>query len=415
MKILVFLEKSCTRGGIEIFAERQVAALRAANNEVTVSDEIKDGFDQIIVHKCSDIDTLEKFPPEKTVYYVHDHEPICPRGYAYTPFGHNCLRSGGIWPCLCCAPLCKRAKAAVARVLTQGRRKRAMARFGRIVVISEFMKSRLVANGIPGDHISVEPPEISFKACDEGATGALQSDLLFVGQLIRGKGVHLLLKAMSIMKTQRTLDIVGTGNMEGELKAMAKRLGLDGRVRFRGFQPNPQDWMRCAECIVVPSFWQEPYGLVAAEAASLGRKVVAFAIGGLPEAGQGKAILVPPGDVKALADALDSTMARFWWLKPESETKVREAFKAFAGHWLTEEETKRHGIYRADHKFGDAIFLADPGLQFCPSDMGIKPLNGMHGFDPADEDSLACWLSTEPVPDEVRRVCDYFREMTSRR
>ena len=690
MKILVFLEKSCIRGGIEIFAERQVAALRAANNEVTVSDEIKDGFDQIIVHKCSDIDTLEKFPPEKTVYYVHDHEPICPRGYAYTPFGHNCSRPGGIWPCLCCAPLCKRAKAAVARVLTQGRRKRAMARFCRIVVISEFMKSRLVANGIPVDHISVEPPEISFKACDEGATGVPQSDLLFVGQLIRGKGVHLLLKAMSIMKTQRTLDIVGTGNMEGELKAMAKRLGLDGRVRFRGFQPNPQDWMRCAECIVVPSFWQEPYGLVAAEAASLGRKVVAFAIGGLPEAGQGKAILVPPGDVKALADALecrggpagcgkvrafvfvdalgwkqvekygflndilpnrrsiemqfgysctaiptiltgerpdahghlafydwapekspfkamrflamfmrpagfwrrgrvrnvlsrlvkriygftgyfqlygvpferlpkldycektdmfvpgglhpiknladawgaqglryhisnwrlseaenfriaedlfrrgavdrafvysaafdamqhdnvgcddvlrpkveeyaqtiralhkaladsgrpfeltvfsdhgmtplrgtmnapaaldatglkwgvdyasaiDSTMARFWWLKPESEAKVREAFKAFAGHWLTEEESKRHGIYRADHKFGDAIFLADPGLQFCPSDMGIKPLNGMHGFDPADEDSLACWLSTEPVPDEVRRVCDYFREMTSRR
>ena len=74
---------------------------------------------------------------------------------------------------------------------------------------------------------------------------------------------------------------------------------------------------------------------------------------------------------------------------------------------------KRHGSWREDHKFGDAIFLADAGVQFCPSDMGVKPLNGMHGFDPADEDSRACFLSTVPVPDGVSRVCDYFRVMTA--
>jgi glycosyltransferase involved in cell wall biosynthesis len=63
--------------------------------------------------------------------------------------------------------------------------------------------------------------------------------------------------------------------------------------------------MRRAACVVVPSFWQEPYGLVAAEAVALGRPVVAFAIGGLPEACHGKATLVPPGDVAALSKALD--------------------------------------------------------------------------------------------------------------
>ena len=107
------------------------------------------------------------------------------------------------------------------------------------------------------------------------------------------------------MKTPRTLDIVGTGNMEAELKARAAELGLADRVRFRGFQSKPQDWMRVAACVVVPSFWQEPYGLVAAEAVALGRPVVAFAIGGLPEACQGRATLVPPGDVAALAAALE--------------------------------------------------------------------------------------------------------------
>jgi len=113
------------------------------------------------------------------------------------------------------------------------------------------------------------------------------------------------------------------------------------------------------------------------------------------------------------ASAIDSTMARFWWLKEGAESKVRAAFEGFKGHWLTEEEMKRQGIWRKDHKFGDAIFLAEAGVQFCPSDMGVKPLNGMHGFAPDDEDSLACWLSTEPIPDGVTRVCDYFRVMTA--
>ena len=121
------------------------------------------------------------------------------------------------------------------------------------------------------------------------------------------------------------------------------------------------------------------------------------------------------------ASAIDSTMARFWWLdgamgasRPTvAEAKVKSAFADFPGHWLTEDEMRHHGIWRADHKFGDAIFLADAGVQFCPSDMGVKPLNGMHGYDPTDVDSRACWLSTEPVPDGVSRVCDYFRVMTS--
>ena len=111
------------------------------------------------------------------------------------------------------------------------------------------------------------------------------------------------------------------------------------------------------------------------------------------------------------ASAIDSTMARFWWLKEGAEAKVRAAFEGFPGHWLSEEEMRRHGIWRDDRKFGDAIFLADAGVQFVPSDMGVKPLSGMHGFDPADEDSEACWLSTVPVPDGVTRVCDYFGVM----
>lgn len=308
MKILFYLEHSDTRGGIEIFAERHAAKLRAEGNEVEIAGGATPpfgGFDEIVVHKCGDLRTLLGFPPQKTVYYVHDHEPICPRTYAYTPLGNNCTRAGGCLACFFCAPLCRGWKAALGRVFSQRRRIAAMARMKKLVVISQFMKSRLVANGIDPGRISVEPPEIPPANGREGTCAEAPLDLVYVGQLVRGKGVQLLLAAMARMKRRRTLDIVGAGNMEGELKALASRLGLSGRVRFDGFSSDPQCWMRRAACVVVPSFWQEPYGLVAAEAVALGKPVVAFAVGGLPEACGGKATLVPPGDVDALAAALD--------------------------------------------------------------------------------------------------------------
>ena len=320
MKILIYLEKSDIRGGIEIFAERHIARLRAEGHEVDIASDVHQEmglYDEIIVHKCSDVATLERFPPEKTVYYIHDHEPICPRTYAYTPLLHNCSRAGGVWPCLFCAPLCRNWKPALKRVLSQSRRKRAMARFKKLVVISDFMKGRLVANGIPPEKIEVKPPVIRTDATAQvphdsrdphaPISSGHPVDLLFAGQLIRGKGVQLLLAAMARMKTPRTLDIVGTGNMEPKLKALAEELGIADRVRFNGFQTNPQEWMRAARCVVVPSLWQEPFGLVAAEAVALGRPVVAFAVGGLPEACGGKATLVPPGDIAALAKALENT------------------------------------------------------------------------------------------------------------
>ena len=112
----------------------------------------------------------------------------------------------------------------------------------------------------------------------------------------------------------------------------------------------------------------------------------------------------------------DSTMLRATFLTPKAESAIREALRPFEdrGHWLTPEEEKRYGIYRADRSFGDAIFLMSPGVQIVPSDMGAKPLNGMHGFAPEDKDSQAVILSTDPIPPEIRRVADYFSLMKRR-
>lgn len=310
MKILFYLDPAPVRGGIEVFAERHAGKLRAEGHEVEVVSRVDPAAfaraDAIVVHKCLRLNDLAAFPPEKTTVYLHDHEAICPRCHAWTPRRRNCLRSSGLWPCLFCAPVCRDWRGALRRVFAQRRRKALLARFAKLVVISEFMKSRLVANGLPAANIEVAPPDPRGFAQPSGAAVPGPVDLLYAGQLLRGKGVQVLLRAMPLMRTPRTLDVVGTGNMEGGLRALADRLGLAGRVRWRGFSDNPADWMAAAACVVVPSVWQEPYGLVAAEAVALGRAVVASDIGGLPEACGGRAILVPPGDPASLAAAIDA-------------------------------------------------------------------------------------------------------------
>ena len=50
----------------------------------------------------------------------------------------------------------------------------------------------------------------------------------------------------------------------------------------------------------------------------------------------------------------------------------------------------------------------ETGIQIAPSDLGQKPLNGMHGFTPEDKDSYACLLSTQTPSFAPVEVKDYF-------
>lgn len=110
----------------------------------------------------------------------------------------------------------------------------------------------------------------------------------------------------------------------------------------------------------------------------------------------------------------DSTLLRVNELKPGALAKIRAALTPFEsdGHWLSEEEERRHGIWREDRHFGDALFLVNPGVQIVPSDMSLKPLAGMHGFDPEETHSKAALMSTEPIPADITGVYDYFKLMT---
>jgi glycosyltransferase involved in cell wall biosynthesis len=136
---------------------------------------------------------------------------------------------------------------------------------------------------------------------------------LFVGNLIRRKGVDVLLTAWSELLTSEpaahswVLTIAGDGVEMPSLVTLANALGISDSVRFLGMVPraNLAALMASASVMIVPSR-SEPFGLVAAEAEVFGRAIVASATGGLAEIVQDgvTGLLVPPDDAPALAAAL---------------------------------------------------------------------------------------------------------------
>lgn len=118
------------------------------------------------------------------------------------------------------------------------------------------------------------------------------------------------------------LLLVGEGRLRPELTRMAREAGLAANTHFLGMRQDVIRLMKASDVYVSSSF-VEGFSNSIAEARLCGLPVVATAVGGTPElAGDGPdAILVPPGDVEALARALGAP-------HPAPGEEVRRAFAA---------------------------------------------------------------------------------------
>jgi colanic acid/amylovoran biosynthesis glycosyltransferase len=136
--------------------------------------------------------------------------------------------------------------------------------------------------------------------------------LLSIGRLADKKGFDVLLRAMAEVPDVR-LELIGEGPERESLQALAHQLGITNRVRFAGRQPRDAVFsaLARAEAVVIPSKVgaggdSEGTPAVLCEAMAAGVPVVASALGGLAECivdGE-TGVLVPPGDVGALIEAL---------------------------------------------------------------------------------------------------------------
>jgi glycosyltransferase involved in cell wall biosynthesis len=139
-----------------------------------------------------------------------------------------------------------------------------------------------------------------------------------VGMLARWKGQDVLLRAFQQVLRQRPdarCVVVGdeiyvTAGQTGfrqELHALVQKLRIGHAVAFAGYRTDTPALLRAMNVVVHASVEPEPFGRVVAEGMACGRAVIATDAGGAPEVtgpSGGAAILVPPGDVEALASAV---------------------------------------------------------------------------------------------------------------
>ena len=142
--------------------------------------------------------------------------------------------------------------------------------------------------------------------------------LLFVGRLVPGKGLEILLQALALLKSSvpaASLRIVGGGDPQyvSELSRMALRLGIRDAMEFAGVIPNgSQLWREFeeAKALVCPSL-SEGFPRVLYEAMALGAPIVSTAVGGIPDllTDGVHALLVPPANAERLADACKQVLS----------------------------------------------------------------------------------------------------------
>ena len=130
------------------------------------------------------------------------------------------------------------------------------------------------------------------------------------------------------------LDLVGDGPFRGELEALASELGIRERVNFRGrvSRETALEYMSGARAACLASR-RETFGLVVAEAMSLGVPVVATTAGGIPEIVRHEidGLLVPPDDPWRLGQALERILtdeALRARLTEAGRRRARESFSA---------------------------------------------------------------------------------------
>lgn len=168
---------------------------------------------------------------------------------------------------------------------------------------TEFAADLFVRAGIPQDRLAVKPhftsdPGPRAQPCSES------DEVLFVGRLVKGKGVDLLLKAWAKTEPSRLkLIIVGDGALRPSLEELAT-----SSVRFVGWKSAEEVRRRMlsARAMAFPATWYEPFGMVLIEALSSGLPVVGFDVAGVRSIVQPSRpeLLVRPGDVEHLAGVI---------------------------------------------------------------------------------------------------------------
>jgi glycosyltransferase involved in cell wall biosynthesis len=329
-------------GGVGAHVTASAAALAARGTRVSVlvarveSDEVPDGVtlyrsaelfnanapmevrfgealacEPSVIHlnQLDDPDVVDFLRPVAPVVISAHTFLACTSGFHYFAAGQECRRAHGPG-CIANLPRCAHTRdprVLPAAYRRAGRALAALQRADLTVSYSTAVDRHLEINGLLHRRIVPYFPTVAARV---GSGYESRRRVVFAGRVVAPKGVRTLVRAAR--KVQAEFFICGDGWQLQATRRLARREGIDARVHFKGWL-NPDELAQEfaeASIVVVPSLWPEPFGIVGIEAFAAGRPVIASDTGGIGDwlTDGVSGLLVPAGDVAALAGALDELL-----------------------------------------------------------------------------------------------------------
>jgi glycosyltransferase involved in cell wall biosynthesis len=247
------------------------------------------------------------------VISIHDYWHACANAQLITNFDHaicdgpgllkcsRCAAARGGWPGLS-APAFMPLMALRSRLL-----KRTLAQAAVVTSPSSFVIEWFRTQGWDTTHWRVIPYGLNGTPRTPYPP-APTPRIAYVGSLAWQKGVHVLIDAFNRMPPDAQLTIAGPLDVFPEYVAELRKQAVHPGIRFSGVFDRAQVWTLLSEsdALVMSSLWHETASLTAREGLAAGCHVIASHVGALSEAitDASQGTLVPPGDVDALAEAL---------------------------------------------------------------------------------------------------------------
>jgi len=200
----------------------------------------------------------------------------------------------------------------------------ALSNSDKVIAVSSALKDQMVRIGVPSEKIEVIQNGVNtdlFKLMDQAeCRGKLKLPfdkkiILYVGNIVKAKGVDVLIDAFVRLTGDILLIVVGDGPYEKTLRARAGELGIEENVIFAGRVAHDEIryYMNACDIFCLPSRC-EGCPNVLLEAQACGLPVVASRVGGIPELIKTTNVgsMVKSDDVNELSTALLDALSKKW-------------------------------------------------------------------------------------------------------
>ncbi len=282
-------------------------------------------IDVVHVHEIDNVDLIHDLVGRMpVVLHLHNYSYWCPgQELFYAATEERCPLSLG-WKCIPNAyhKRCndRHPKRLYGSLRSTKKRMDLFEKNVRFVVSSTFLEARATEAGVPGEKIDIVPYAVEASRFNGEAT-APRDDLdpgfvFYAGRLSHTKGVPHLVRAMADLPeaSRPKLVIAGDGHARDETESAIAACGLEKQTELLGWCEGEElSWLyeNCS-MLVVPSVWDEVFGIVGLEAMAAKKPVVAYDVGGISQwlVDDETGYLVPPKDEAQLGARIEELLAK---------------------------------------------------------------------------------------------------------